>query len=87
MVNVIARHERAEMLEERMRKAFLVVGLVLTMSIPGAPALAGDGSMATCPMAMTGAEFGAHVSAMAVRGELGAQMNPGMHRGYSPMVP
>ncbi len=70
-----------------MRRAFTVAGLVLVLSIPGAPALAGDGSATTCPMAMTGAEFAAHVSIMAAGGGLGAAMNPGMHRGYSPMVP
>lgn len=30
--------------------------------------------------------FGAHVADLACAGHLGADMNPGMHRGYSPMA-
>lgn len=69
-----------------MRKTFAIVALVTTLTIPGIPVLADDGVNATCPSAPTGAEFGAHVADMARSGHLGADMNPGMHRGYSPMA-
>ena len=67
-----------------MRKTLAIAALVMVLTIPGIPVLADDGS-GTCPD-MTGAEFGAHVSDMARAGHLGADMNPGMHRGYSPMA-
>ena len=68
-----------------MRKILAIAALVMALTVPGIPALADDGS-GTCPHPATGAEFGAHVSDMARAGHLGADMNPGMHRGYSPMV-
>lgn len=68
-----------------MRKTLAIATLVAALIIPGTPALADDGS-GTCPDMATGAEFGAHVSGMARAGRLGADMNPGMHRGYSPMA-
>lgn len=70
-----------------MRKTFAIVALVAALTIPGIPVLADDGAgSATCPVAHTGAEFGAHVANMARGGHLGAAMNPGMHRGFSPMA-
>ena len=69
-----------------MRKLFAIAALVAALMVPGAPAVAEDGATAACPDAMTGAQFGAHVAAMARSGHLGADMNPGMHRGYSPMA-
>ncbi len=70
-----------------MRKALAIASLVVALTIPGIPVLAdeGTGTMA-CPDVATGADFGAHVAAMARAGHLGAGMNPGMHRGYSPMA-
>lgn len=70
-----------------MRKTLAIVALVAALTIPGIPVLADDGAgSATCPVAHTGAEFGAHVANMARDGHLGADMNPGMHRGFSPMA-
>jgi len=69
-----------------MRKPFAIAALVAVLMVPGLPALAEDGVAAACPDAMTGADFGAHVSHMASAGGIGADMNPGMHRGFSPMV-
>lgn len=70
-----------------MRKTLAIIALVAALSTPGIPALAnGDGGSATCPVAHTGAEFGAHVASMARDGHLGADMNPGMHRGFSGMA-
>lgn len=68
-----------------MRKTLAIAALVMALTIPGIPVLADDGS-GTCPDVAPGAEFGAHVSDMARAGHLGADMNPGMHRGYSPMA-
>lgn len=68
-----------------MRKMLAIAALVAALTIPATPALADDGS-GTCPDMATGAEFGTHVSDMARAGHLGADMNPGMHRGYSPMA-
>ena len=69
------------------RKTLAIVALVATLMVPGIPALADDGSgSATCPDGATGRAFGAHVADMARAGHLGADMNPGMHRGYSPMA-
>lgn len=69
-----------------MRKALAIAALVAALTIPGIPVLAGDGASSACPIAQTGAEFGDHVSHMANAGHIGAGMNPGMHRGYSPMA-
>lgn len=69
-----------------MRKILAIAALVLALSVPGIPALADDGYGSSCPHAATGADFGAHVSGMARAGHLGAGMNPGTHRGYSPMA-
>jgi hypothetical protein len=69
-----------------MRKLFAIAALVTVLMVPGVPAVAEDGVPAACPDAMTGADFGAHVSHMAKAGGIGADMNPGMHRGYSPMA-
>lgn len=69
-----------------MRKTFAIVALVAALTIPGIPVLADDGVGAPCPVAHTGAEFGAHVDNMARHGHLGADMNPAMHRGFSPMA-
>lgn len=69
-----------------MRKLFAIAALVAVLMVPGVPAAAEDAVGAACPDGMTGADFGAHVAAMARSGHLGADMNPGMHRGYSPMA-
>ena len=70
-----------------MRKLMAIGALVVALTIPGVPAVADDVSgTGTCPVAHTGAEFGAHIAGMARDGHLGAGMNPGMHRGYSPMA-
>ncbi len=69
-----------------MRKAIAVAFLAVTLTVPGSPAIAEDGvGTAACP-AMEGAEFGAHVADMAGDGHMGSGMNPGMHRGASPMA-
>jgi hypothetical protein len=68
-----------------MRKSLTIAALVAALTIPGIPVLADDGS-GTCPHPATGAEFGAHVAGMARAGHLGADMNPGTHRGHSPMA-
>lgn len=67
-----------------MRKILAVAAMALALTVPGTPALAD--SSGTCPDATTGAEFGAHASAMARAGHLGPNMSPGMHRGFSPMA-
>lgn len=70
-----------------MRKLLAIAALAIALMLPGVTAAAEDGATTgTCPHPMTGAEFGAHVSHMAHSGALGADMNPGMHRGYSPMA-
>lgn len=69
-----------------MRKPLAIAALVAVLMLPGLPAVAEDGAPTTCHDAATGAEFGAHISQMAHSGALGADMNPGMHRGYSPMA-
>ena len=70
-----------------MRKPLAIAALVAVLMLPGATAVAEDGvPVGTCPSAMTGAEFGAHVSQMAQSGALGPHMNPGMHQGYSRMA-
>ncbi len=70
-----------------MRKLVAIGALVVALTIPGVPAVADDGSgTQTCPVTHTGAEFGTHIADMARDGHLGAGMNPGMHRGYSPMA-
>jgi hypothetical protein len=69
-----------------MRKALAITALVAALTIPGAPVLADDGASSVCPIAQTGAEFGEHLSHMANAGQMGADMNPGMHRGFSPMA-
>ncbi len=69
-----------------MRKTIVVALLAATLTVPGSPAIADDGvEAAACP-AMEGAEFGAHVADMARDGHMGSGMNPGMHRGASPMA-
>jgi len=68
------------------RKALAIAALVTALTIPGVPVLADDGATASCPIAPAGAEFGSHVADMAGDGHLGADMNPGMHDGYSPMA-
>ncbi len=70
-----------------MRKSLAILAFVAALIIPGIPVLAEDGTTtAACPDMATGAEFGAHVATMARAGHLGGDMNPGMHRGYSPMA-
>ena len=69
-----------------MRKTLAIIALVAALTTPGIPALAHGGDSATCPAVHTGAEFGAHVASMASEGHLGADMNPGMHRGFSRMA-
>ena len=70
-----------------MRKTLAIVALVAALTVPGIPVVAADGAAsAACPVAHTGAEFGAHVANMARDGHLGAGMNPGMHRGFSRMA-
>ena len=68
-----------------MRKTLAIAALVAALTIPGTPAVADDGP-GNCPHPATGAEFGAHISDMARAGHLGGEMNPGMHRGFSPMA-
>lgn len=68
-----------------MRRTLMIGAFVAALSFHGVPVLASDGPE-TCPHPATGSEFGAHVSDMARAGHLGADMNPGVHRGYSPMA-
>lgn len=68
------------------RKPLAIAALVVALTVPGIPAVAQDGTQHPACPAMTGAEFGAHVSDMAQSGHLGRDMNPGMHRGFSPMA-
>jgi hypothetical protein len=69
-----------------MRKPLTIAVLVAVLMVAGVPAAAEDGVGAACPDGVTGAGFGAHVSHMAKAGGIGSDMNPGMHRGYSPMA-
>jgi hypothetical protein len=58
----------------------LIVVLVSLLAV--APAFAEEH-----PHCESGAVFGQHHAEMAQAGELGADMNPGMHQGYSACLP
>jgi hypothetical protein len=64
-----------------MRRSLIAISAGLLLVLAAAlPAAASD-------MCDSGREFGAHHSAMAQSGELGQDMNPGMHRGFSVCLP
>lgn len=61
----------------------LILVVIIIVSLLAAPqALAHDGEHCA-----SGAAFGQHHAEMAQAGMLGAEMNPGMHQGYSTCLP
>jgi hypothetical protein len=67
--------------EHNMRRSLISITAGLLLALAAAlPAAASD-------MCASGRDFGAHHSAMAQNGELGRDMNPGMHRGFSVCFP